>query len=117
MLKTVSPVLVLMVGTVPCHSQSASAQQAALVIPRENLAALLVLERQGSASRRSGRTPSRRKAIVVGASIGGAIGTGAGVLYCRADCGGGGQRGVLVFAPIGAAAGATAGLIMAHLQN
>lgn len=60
---------------------------------------------------------SKRKAVLIGASIGGGGGAAMGGLYCRSDCGGGPTRGALVFAPVGAAIGAGVGLILALLPS
>lgn len=49
---------------------------------------------------------SKRKAALIGVAIGASGGAAVGAVYCRADCGGGPTRGVLVFSPIGAGIGA-----------
>jgi len=63
------------------------------------------------------RGPSKRKAVLIGAAIGGGIGALWGSHYCAADCGGGRPRGATVFGSLGAGIGAAGGLGVAILAG
>ena len=60
---------------------------------------------------------SRRRAVLIGAIVGGAGGAVVGTVYCRSDCGGGRPRGALVFGGFGAGIGAAAGLLLSLLPG
>lgn len=60
---------------------------------------------------------SRRRAVLIGAIVGGAGGAVVGTAYCRSDCGGGRPRGALVFGVFGAGIGAAAGLLLSLLPG
>jgi hypothetical protein len=64
----------------------------------------------------STRPRSSRKAGALWGLIAGGVGGGiAGAVYCRTDCGGGPERGALVFGGFGAAGGALAGFVVGWL--
>lgn len=60
---------------------------------------------------------SRRRAVLIGAVVGGAGGAVVGTVYCASDCGGGRPRGALVFGGFGAGIGAAAGLLLSLLPG
>lgn len=60
---------------------------------------------------------SRRRAVLIGAIVGGAGGAVVGTVYCASDCGGGRPRGALVFGGFGAGIGAAAGLLLSLLPG
>ena len=65
-----------------------------------------------SQSQRKGRI-SRKKAVFIGAAIGGGIGTLRGALYCGGDCGGWSGKAPTLFGLAGAGIGAGVGLVVA----
>lgn len=109
-MRAVMPLLLGVLVMAPLRADCAaeglvdSAKAAALATP------LTVSRSPRTAATHSPR-PSKRKAIIIGAAIGGGVAAGIGAFQCRAECGRGPVGGAFVFAPFGAGIGAGIGFV------
>ena len=97
-------------------SRGTTLRNQAVVAAKLEVVNLRIQPQAGSASQLQ-KKPSKLKAVLIGAAIGGGIGAIYGVHYCRSDCGGGRPRGAEVFGLAGAGIGAVGGLVVGLIAD